>query len=85
MKISELADQVGMSLSSFHTHFKAVTAMSPLQYQKRIRLMEARKIIMSRMQDAASTAYTVGYESPSQFSREYARMFGNPPGRDARG
>ena len=82
IKVDELAHQVGMSVSSFHAHFKTVTAMSPLQYQKRIRLMEARQIMLMEMQDAASTAYRVGYESPSQFSREYARVFGNPPGRD---
>lgn len=82
IKIEDLANQVGMSVSSFHSHFKAVTAMSPLQYQKRLRLMEARKIMLAETQDAAATAYRVGYESPSQFSREYARMFGLPPKRD---
>jgi len=82
LKIEDLATQVGMSTSSFYSHFKAVTAMSPLQYQKRFRLLEARKIMMTELQDAARTAYQVGYESPSQFSREYARMFGNPPLRD---
>lgn len=82
IKIEDLATQVGMSISSFHSHFKAVTAMSPLQYQKRFRLLEARKTMMTEMQDAASTAYRVGYESPSQFSREYLRMFGHPPKRD---
>jgi len=82
IKIHELANQIGMSVSSFHSHFKTVTAMSPLQYQKRLRLLEARKIMLAEMQDAASTAYRVGYESPSQFSRDYVRMFGNPPGRD---
>ncbi len=82
IRVEALADQIGMSVSSFHAHFKAVTAMSPLQYQKRLRLMEARQIMLAEKQDAASTAYRVGYESPSQFSREYARLFGNPPGRD---
>ncbi len=82
INIEELATQVGMSISSFYTHFKSVTAMTPLQYQKRFRLLEARKIMITERQDAASTAYQVGYESPSQFSREYARMFGNPPKRD---
>lgn len=82
LKIEDLATQVGMSTSSFYSHFKAVTAMSPLQYQKRFRLLEARKIMMTEQQDASRTAYRVGYESPSQFSREYARMFGNPPLRD---
>jgi len=82
INIEELAAQVGMSISSFHSHFKAVTAMTPLQYQKRFRLIEARKIMMTVRQDAARTAYQVGYESPSQFSREYARLFGKPPVRD---
>ncbi|WP_404339728.1 AraC family transcriptional regulator [Pseudoalteromonas mariniglutinosa] len=82
INIEELATQVGMSISSFHSHFKTVTAMTPLQFQKRFRLLEARKIMMIEGLDAASTAYRVGYESPSQFSREYARFFGNPPVRD---
>ncbi|MDY6983771.1 MAG: AraC family transcriptional regulator [Pseudomonadota bacterium] len=82
VRIEDLAARIGMSVSSFHAHFKAVTAMSPLQYQKRLRLMEARQIMLMEQRDAASTAYRVGYESPSQFSREYARVFGNPPGRD---
>lgn len=82
VKVEELARQIGMSVSSFHAHFKTVTAMSPLQYQKRFRLLEARQIMLVEMQDAAATAYRVGYESPSHFSRDYARMFGNPPGRD---
>lgn len=82
VKIEELADLAGMSLSSFHTHFKSVTRMSPLQFQKSIRLVEARSLMLSQQLDAASTAYQVGYESPSQFSREYARMFGSPPVRD---
>jgi AraC-like DNA-binding protein len=80
--IEELAARVHMSPSSFHQHFKAVTAMSPLQYVKRLRLTEARQIMLSEAADAASTAYRVGYESESQFSREYARMFGAPPMRD---
>jgi transcriptional regulator GlxA family with amidase domain len=74
-----------MSPSSFHQHFKAVTAMSPLQYYKRLRLTEARHILLAENADAASTAYRVGYESPSQFSRDYARMFGAPPMRDVAG
>lgn len=82
IRIDALANRVGMSVSSFHAHFKAVTAMSPLQYQKRLRLLEARQIMLAEMRDAVSTAYRVGYESASQFSREYARVFGNPPGRD---
>jgi AraC-like DNA-binding protein len=80
--IEDLATTATMSPSSFHHHFKAVTAMSPLQYLKRLRLTEARQIMLTEPIDAASTAYRVGYESPSQFSREYARMFGAPPMRD---
>ncbi|HEY9041266.1 MAG TPA: AraC family transcriptional regulator [Rheinheimera sp.] len=80
--IEELAAMAGMSVSSFHAHFKAVTNMSPLQFQKSVRLVEARSLMISQHMDAASTAYKVGYESPSQFSREYARMFGSPPARD---
>jgi AraC-like DNA-binding protein len=82
LRIEALADIAGMSAASFHRHFKAATAMSPLQYQKALRLQEARRLLISHG-DAAATAYRVGYESPSQFSREYARMFGNPPLRDA--
>lgn len=80
--IEELAAMAGMSVSSFHAHFKAVTNMSPLQFQKSVRLVEARSLMIAQHLDAASTAYKVGYESPSQFSREYARMFGSPPARD---
>lgn len=80
--VDELAELVDMSVSSFHAHFKSVTNMSPLQFQKSIRLMEARSLMITNNVGAESTAYRVGYESPSQFSREYARMFGNPPGRD---
>lgn len=82
ISVKDLADQAGMSVSTFHVHFKSVTAMSPLQFQKRLRLIEARQLMLSDNLDAAHTAYRVGYESPSQFNREYARMFGNPPGRD---
>ncbi len=85
MSVEALASKVHMSPSSFHQHFKAVTAMSPLQYLKRLRLTEARQIMLSEAMDAASTAYRVGYESPSQFNREYARMFGAPPMRDIAG
>lgn len=85
VRIEELAAMANMSPSSFHHHFKAVTAMSPLQYHKRLRLTEARHILLSGNADAASTAYRVGYESASQFSREYARMFGAPPMRDVAG
>jgi AraC-like DNA-binding protein len=82
ISIKELAALAHMSVSSLHAHFRAVTAMSPLQYQKRLRLTEARQIMLAEGADATSTAYRVGYESPSQFSREYARMFGAPPMRD---
>jgi AraC-like DNA-binding protein len=83
--IEALARQVGMSPSAFHLHFKNVTAMSPLQYQKRLRLQEARRLMIGEGLDAAEAAFRVGYESPSQFSREYRRLFGAPPGRDVAG
>ncbi len=82
INMEEMAEYAGMSTSSFHTHFKSVTSMSPLQFQKHLRLVEARRIMLVDSLDASSAAYHVGYESPSQFNREYARMFGNPPGRD---
>lgn len=82
IRVEELASQANMSPSSFHQHFKAVTAMSPLQYQKRLRLTEARGLLLAGGVDAASAAYRVGYQSVSQFSREYARLFGAPPMRD---
>ncbi|MBL8644128.1 MAG: AraC family transcriptional regulator [Rhodospirillaceae bacterium] len=81
--MDKLARAAGMSRSSLHEHFKAVTAMSPLQYQKQIRLQEARRMILLGAQDAATAGHNVGYESPSQFSREYSRLFGAPPVRDA--
>ncbi len=82
MRIEELAGQASMSPSSFHHHFKEVTSMSPLQYQKQLRLLEARRLMLAENSDAANAAYQVGYESPSQFSREYSRMFGAPPIKD---
>lgn len=82
LRIEELARTVHMSASSLHHHFKAVTAMSPLQYQKHLRLQEARRLMFAEMQDAASAGHRVGYESPSQFSREYSRLYGAPPLRD---
>lgn len=85
VRIEELASLANMSASSFHQHFKAVTAMSPLQYQKRLRLTEARHLLLADEVDAATAAYRVGYQSVSQFSREYARMFGSPPKRDVDG
>jgi AraC-like DNA-binding protein len=80
--IETLAAEARMSSSALHLHFKAVTAMSPLQYQKQIRLQEARRLMLVEAVDAASAGHRVGYDSPSQFSREYARMFGAPPLRD---
>src|SRR5262245_50307145 len=71
-----------MSPSAFHLHFKAVTGLSPLQYQKRLRPQEARRLMLGEGLDAASAAFRVGYESSSQYSREYRRMFGSPPRRD---
>ncbi|WAS99306.1 AraC family transcriptional regulator [Nannocystis punicea] len=84
LKIDEFARELRMSPSSLHHHFKAVTAMSPLQYQKQLRLQEARRLMFSEALDAASAAFRVGYESASQFSREYSRLFGDPPARDLR-
>jgi AraC-like DNA-binding protein len=82
LRIEELAAAAGMSASSFHQHFMALTAMTPLQYQKQLRLLEARRLLIDGGINTAHAAYRVGYESASQFSREYARMFGQPPKRD---
>lgn len=82
MKVEALAEMAALSVSAFHRHFKAVTALSPLQYQKRIRLLHARSQLMSGQGSATSIAFGVGYESPHQFSREYARLFGLPPSKD---
>ncbi len=82
LRMEDLAQLSAMSLSSFHRHFRAVTAMSPLQYQKQIRLQEARSRLLTESDDVAAVGFGVGYESPSQFSREYSRLFGSPPGRD---
>ncbi|WP_219836904.1 AraC family transcriptional regulator [Paenibacillus sp. R14(2021)] len=82
MRIEELAETASMSISSFHRHFKEVTAMSPIQFQKRLRLQEARHLLLSESADAADVAFRIGYESASQFSREYSRMFGFPPRED---
>jgi AraC-like DNA-binding protein len=84
LRIDELASQVRMSTSALHHHFRALTAMSPLQYQKRLRLHAARARMMTGGLDAASAAFEVGYESASQFSREYRRLFGQPPIRDVK-
>lgn len=81
-KIDDLAALSGMSTSSLHHHFRAMTAMSPLQFQKRLRLNEARQRMLMEQKDATTAAFEVGYESPSQFSREYSRLFGAPPSRD---
>jgi AraC-like DNA-binding protein len=82
MKVEELAELVHMSVSSFHEHFKSVTSMSPLHYQKVLRLQEARRLMMSTMVDAGAASQRVGYLSASQFSREYSRFFGSAPTRD---
>ncbi len=82
LRVPALAERVQMSPSSLHHHFRQLTAMSPLQYQKWLRLHEARRLMLHEHLDAASAAFRVGYESPSQFSREYSRLFGSPPRRD---
>lgn len=82
LSIDELSRRASMSASTFHHHFRALTAMSPLQYQKTLRLNEARRLMLAEHLDAASAAFRVGYESASQFSREYSRQFGAPPLRD---
>ncbi len=82
LQIARLAEVAAMSPATFHRHFKAVTAMTPVQYQKQLRLQEARRLLLSDAADVARVGYAIGYESPSQFSREYRRMFGAPPGRD---
>jgi AraC-like DNA-binding protein len=82
LKIETIARDLGMSVSGFHHHFKSVTAMSPLQFQKRLRLQEARRLMLGENLDAASAAYRVGYDDASHFNREYKRLFGFPPMRD---
>lgn len=82
VNVNELARLAGMSASSFHQHFKTLTSMSPLQYQKQLRLLEARRLMVTEGEKAGIAAIAVGYESVSQFSREYARMFGAPPRRE---
>jgi len=81
-RVEPLAEMAGMSVAAFYRHFKALTAMSPIQYQKRLRLLKARRLLLFEPRDAAAIGFSVGYESPSQFSREYARMYGLPPVRD---
>jgi AraC-like DNA-binding protein len=83
MRIEELARLVGMSGSALHRNFRSVTTMSPLQFQKRIRLQEARSLLVAGADDVAGVGHLVGYDSPSQFNREYRRLFGAPPGQDA--
>ncbi len=82
LRIEDIARELGMSVSAFHQHFKAVTAMSPLQFQKQLRLQEARRLLLVQGLDAASAGYRVGYDDASHFNREYKRLFGLPPMRD---
>ena len=82
IRIDEVAAEAGMSPSSLHAHFKAITHMTPLEYQKQLRLQEARRLMLAGGATAGTAGFTVGYESPSQFSREYRRMFGAPPRQD---
>lgn len=82
LRIEDTARELGMSVSSFHSHFKSVTAMSPLQFQKQIRLQEARRLMLGENMDVARASFHVGYEDPSYFSREYKKHFGAPPHRD---
>jgi AraC-like DNA-binding protein len=82
--VGRLAAAAGMSASAFHQHFKAITSLSPLQFQKHLRLIEARRLMQSQNASASSAAYSVGYESVPQFTREYRRLFGKPPATDAR-
>jgi AraC-like DNA-binding protein len=82
LKIEEVARELGMSVSGFHHHFKSVTSMSPLQFQKQIRLQEARRLMLGEELDAASAGHRVGYEDPAYFSRDYKKLFGAPPQRD---
>jgi AraC-like DNA-binding protein len=83
LQIDALAKQINMSPSALHHHFKAVAGMSPVQYQKRLRLQEARRLLLADATSAEAVAYEVGYASASQFNREYVRLFGQPPRRDA--
>jgi AraC-like DNA-binding protein len=84
LRVEDLAALATMSVSSFHRHFRAVTSMTPIQFQKEIRLHEARARLLAEPRDVSGVGFAVGYDSPSQFSREYRRMFGVPPSRDAR-
>ena len=82
IRIEELATIAGMSVTSFHRHFRGITSMTPIQYQKHIRLQKARSRLISAARDVAEVGFSVGYDSPSQFSREYRRLFGRSPGKD---
>ena len=82
LRIEELAQRVNLGVSTLHHRFKAITAMSPLQYQKQLRLQEARRLLLAESLDVSAAAFQVGYESPSQFSREYSRLFGASPLKD---
>ena len=84
VKVEALAEAAGMSLSAFHVHFRSITSLSPLQFQKQLRLIEARHRMLAEGQAVSDAAYGVGYESVPQFTREYGRMFGQPPARDVR-
>ncbi|MFL9913046.1 AraC family transcriptional regulator [Paraburkholderia sp. RL17-337-BIB-A] len=83
LRIEKLAEMARMSVSTFHRHFRAITTMTPVQYQKQVRLQEARVRLLSQQEDVAAVGFSVGYNSPSQFSREYSRFYGVSPGRDA--
>ncbi|MCS0502187.1 AraC family transcriptional regulator [Ancylobacter mangrovi] len=82
LTVPDLAARAGMSVASFHRHFRAATTMSPIRFQKQIRLQEARRMLLSEGMEVAAIGFSIGYESPSQFSRDYRRQFGEPPGRD---
>jgi AraC-like DNA-binding protein len=84
LRIEALCDASGMSRASLHRHFRAMTGLSPLQYQKQLRLQQARQLLLAGDHNASDVAFAVGYESASQFSREYLRQFGAPPARDVR-
>jgi transcriptional regulator GlxA family with amidase domain len=84
VRVDALADMAALSVSAFHRHFKSVTALSPLQYHKHVRLLHARSLLIAGEGNATTVAFRVGYESPNQFSREYARQFGRPPSLDVR-
>jgi transcriptional regulator GlxA family with amidase domain len=83
LAVEALAEEAAMSASAFHRHFKSITSLSPLQYQKQLRLLQARKLLVIAGKNVTTVAYEVGYDSPTQFSREYGRAFGMPPAKDA--